>query len=100
MRQPPVTPFNVSNMSLTTDSADGYQVLQFSTVIPFVTNETGSDSYANSPGTYKIRYKQATGNALAALLALRQNAGATACWNFQFVDSSGRTTQPTVSYCR
>lgn len=100
MRQPPVTPFNVTNMTLTTDPTDEYQVLQFTSAIPFVTNETGSDSYANPPGTYKIRYKQVTGDALAALLALKQNSGATACWNFQFIDSSGKTTQPTVSYCR
>lgn len=100
MRQPPVTPFNVTNMTLTTDPTDGYQVLQFTSATPFVTNETGSDSYANSPGTYKIRYKQVTGDALAALLALKQNAGAAACWNFQFIDGTGKTTQPTVSYCR
>jgi len=100
MRQPPVTPFNVSNMTLTTDPTDGYQVLQFTSAIPFTTTETGSDSYSNPAGTYKIRYKQVTGDALAALLALKQNAGASACWNFQFVDSTGKTTQSTVSYCR
>ena len=100
MRQPPVTPFKVSNMTLTTDPTDGYKVLQFSSAIAFTTNETGSDSYANSPGTYQIRYKQVTGDALAAMLALKQNAGASACWNFQFADSTGKTTQPAVSYCR
>jgi uncharacterized protein (TIGR03437 family) len=100
MRQPPVTPFNVSNMTLTTDPTDGYQVLQFTSATPFTTTETGTDSYANSPGTYQIRYKQVTGDALTALLALKQNAGATACWNFEFVDSNGNTTQPSVSYCK
>jgi hypothetical protein len=100
MRQPPVTPFNVSNMTLTTDPTDGYQVLQFTSAIPFTTTETGTDSYANPPGTYQIRYKQVTGDALTALLALPQNAGATACWNFEFVDSNGKTTQPSVSYCK
>lgn len=99
-RQPPVTPFNVANMALTTDPSDGYQVLQFTSAITFDTTETGSDNYVNPPGTYQIRYKQVTGNALAALLAQQQNAGATACWNFQFTDSTGKTTQPTVSYCR
>jgi uncharacterized protein (TIGR03437 family) len=100
MRQPPVTPFDDSAMTLTTDPTDGYQVLQFTSALPFTTTETGSDSYTNSPGTYKIRYKQVTGSALAALLALQQNAGATVCWNFQFLNSSGATTQPTVSYCK
>jgi uncharacterized protein (TIGR03437 family) len=100
LRQPPVTPFNNTAMTLTTDATDGYQVLQFTSAIPFTTTETGTDSYANKAGTYKIRYAQVTGGALASLLALKQNAGATACWNFQFVDSSGNTTQPTVSYCR
>ena len=100
LRQPPVTPFNNSGMTLTTDATDGYQVLQFTSAIPFRTNETGSDNYANSPGTYTIRYKQVTGADLAALLALRQNANATACWNFQFLNSSGAATQPSISYCK
>lgn len=100
MRQPPVTPFNDTNMTLTTDPTDGYQVLQFTSAVTFNTTETGSDSYTNSPGTYQIRYKQVTGAALAALLAQSQNAGATACWNFEFVDSSGNTTQPSISYCK
>ncbi len=100
IRQPPVTPFNVSNMTLTSDPTDGYQVLQFTSAIKFVTNETGSDSYSNNPGTYKIRYKQIFGTDLAAQLAQRQNANASACWNFQFVDSGGKATQPTVSYCK
>jgi uncharacterized protein (TIGR03437 family) len=99
-RQPPVTPFNNTAMTLTTDPTDGYQVLQFTSAIPFTTTETGTDSYTNKPGTYKIRYAEVTGTALAALLALKQNAGSTACWNFQFVDSSGNTTQPSVSYCK
>ena len=100
IRQPPVTPFSVSGMTLTTDSSDGYQVLQFSSAIPFTTSETGTDKYANAPGTYKIRYKQVTGSDLPGLLSQRQNANASACWNFQFADSGGRTTQPAVSYCK
>ena len=100
MRQPPVTPFNVSGMTLTTDPGDGYQVLQFTSAIRFTTNETGTDSYVNQPGTYKIRYKQVTGAELAALLALRQNANATTCWSFQFTNNGGDTTQPSISYCK
>ena len=100
LRQPPVTPFNVSGMTLTTDAVDGYQVLQFTSAIPFRSTETGTDSYSNSAGTYKIRYKQITGDDLTALLAQRQNASATSCWNFQFIDSRGSTTQPSISYCK
>ncbi len=100
MRQPPVTPFNDTNMTLTTDPTDGYQVLQFTTAAPFTATETGTDSYAYSAGTYKIRYAQVTGAALQTLLAMPQNSGATACWNFEFQDSTGKTTQPTVSYCK
>jgi uncharacterized protein (TIGR03437 family) len=100
MRQPPVVPFNNTGMTLSTDPSDGYQVLQFTSARMFTTNETGSDSYVNPPGTYKIRYKQLTGEALAAALAAQRNTAATACWNFQFVDSNGKTTQPTVSYCK
>jgi hypothetical protein len=100
MRQPPVTPFVDTNMTLTTDASDGYQVLQFTSATPFTATETGADGYANPPGTYQIRYKEVTGSDLASLLALKQNANATACWNFQFVDSSGKTTQPSVTYCK
>jgi hypothetical protein len=100
MRPPPVTPFPVSGMTLTTDSVDGYQVLQFTSAVSFATTETGTDQYPNSPGTYRIRYKAVTGPALATLLALPQNTGKTVCWNFQFVSAGGTTTQPTTSYCK
>jgi phosphatidylethanolamine-binding protein (PEBP) family uncharacterized protein len=100
MRQPPVTPFNNTAMTLTTDPSDGYQVLQFTSPVSFNSTETGTDSYANAPGTYKIRFKQVTGTALATLLSQSQNKGATACWNFEFQNSSGTTTQPSVSYCK
>ena len=100
LRQPPVTPFPNSSMTLGTDATDGYQVLQFTAARAFTTTETGSDSYANAAGTYRIRYRPVTGPALSALLTLNQNVGKTACWNFQFSNSSGLTTQPTISYCR
>jgi phosphatidylethanolamine-binding protein (PEBP) family uncharacterized protein len=100
MRQPPVTPFAVSGMTLTTDAADGYQVLQFSSARSFTTTETGSDSYVNAAGTYRVRYKRATGAALEALLALPPNRGKSACWDFQFTSGAGAPTQPAVSYCR
>jgi hypothetical protein len=98
VRKDPVTPFAVSGMSLSTDATDGYQVLQFSSARSFTTTATGSDSYVNSPGTYKVRYKSITGSALAALLTTQ--VGKTACWNFQFTNGAGSTTQPSQSYCR
>ncbi len=100
IRQPPVTPFPVSAMTLTTDAGDGYQVLQFSAARAFTSTETGTDSYANAAGSYRIRFKRVTGSALTTLLASGQNANKSACWNFQFTNTGGSTTQPTVSYCR
>lgn len=100
MRQPPVTPFGVSGMSLSTDAVDGYQVLQFTSTQSFTTTSTETDSILNTAGTYKIRYTAVTGSALSALLALKANAGKTACWNFQFTSGAGNTTQPSTNYCR
>ena len=100
LRQPPVTPFAVSGMTLSTDTSDGYQVLQFTSARAFTSTETGSDSYANTAGSYRIRYKGLTGTALSAALALPANSGKTACWNFQFTTSSGASSQPSLSYCR
>ncbi len=100
LRQPPVRPFGVSAMTLTTDATDGYQVLQFQSDRPFTSTETGTDSYDQPAGTHRIRYKPVTGAALAALLATGQHAGKSACWNFQFSDATGGTTQPAISYCR
>jgi phosphatidylethanolamine-binding protein (PEBP) family uncharacterized protein len=100
LRQPPVTPFAVSAMTLVTDASDGYQVLQFSAARSFISTETGSDSYNNAAGTYRIRFKPVTGAALTALLASNQNTGKSACWYFQFNNLAGVTTQPPISYCR
>ncbi len=99
-RVPPVTPFPVTGMTLTTDAIDGFQVLQFSANRSFQTTETGSDSYANAAGSYRIRYKAITGTALTTLLAQTANANKTECWTFQFTTSSGTLTQPTIAYCR
>ena len=100
LRQSPVTPFAVSNMTLTTDGTDGYEVLQFTSNNPFTTNETGTDSYANAAGTYRIRYKAVTGTSLTDLLAQNANAGKSSCWNFQFLNAAGATSQPSINYCR
>ena len=100
LRKPPVTPFPVTNMTLATASADGYQVLQFTSAGSFTSTETGTDSYANAAGSYRIRYKPVTGTELATLLALSANSGKTACWNFQFTSAAAATTQPAISYCR
>jgi phosphatidylethanolamine-binding protein (PEBP) family uncharacterized protein len=99
MRQPPVTPFNNTAMTLTTAS-DGYQVLQFTSPLAFTATETGSDSYVYAAGSYRIRFKQVTGTALDTLLAQPANGGKTACYNFEFTDTNGNTTQPTVTYCK
>ncbi len=99
-RQPPVTPFGVSSMTLATDAADGYSVLQFTSSLAFTTTETGNDSYVNAPGTYRIRYLRVTGDALATLLATSENSGKTACWTFQFLNSADTASQPSTSYCR
>ena len=66
----------------------------------FVTNEIGSDSYSNSAGTYKIRYKALSGSDLATALATAKNAGKSMCWAFQFQNGAGTTTQPNIAYCR
>jgi phosphatidylethanolamine-binding protein (PEBP) family uncharacterized protein len=98
LRQPPVIPFAVTNMTLTTDTSDGYQVLQFNSSRSFTTTASGSDSYVNAPGTHNIRYKPVTGSALTTLLA--SNPGKTACWNFQFTNNAGSATPAALSYCR
>ena len=100
IRQPPVTPFAVSAMTLTTDAGDGYQEVQFTSARSFVSTQTGTDSSTNSAGTYKIRYKSVTGAALTTLLATAQNSNKSACWNFQFTNGASVQTQPTISYCR
>ena len=100
IRQPPVTPFAVSAMTLATDASDGYQVLQFSAARAFTSTETGADSYANPAGSYRIRFKPVTGAALTVLLTTAANSGKSACWNFQFNTTAGATTQPAISYCR
>ena len=71
---------------------------KFTSAQSFTTTETGSDSYANPPGVYKVRYKSVTGTELATLLAA--NSSKTACWRFQFTSGAGATTQPTLTYCR
>jgi hypothetical protein len=100
MRQPPVTPFGVSNMSLSTDTADSYQVLEFTTEKSFVSTETGKDAYTNSAGTYKIRYKALADVELQTALAKVENKGKTLCWAFQFKNAAGAVSQPDVIYCK
>ena len=100
MRQPPVTPFNVSAMTLSSDPASGAQVLQFTSSRSFTTTETGTDSYVNPAGTYRIRYQPITGAELEVLLAQNANKGKSACWRFEFTTAAGTATQPTTSYCR
>jgi hypothetical protein len=100
IRQPPVTPFGVSNMTLSTDSSDAYQVLEFTSDKSFTSTQTGKDSYANSPGTYKIRYKALADSDLEMALAKTENKGKSSCWAFQFKNSTGASNQPDVIYCK
>ncbi len=100
IRHPPVRPFAVSAMTLATDAADGWQVLRFQSDRPFTSTGTGTDSHDNAAGSYRIRYQAVTGSELATLLAQRQHAGKSQCWNFQFTTDAGLTSQPAVSYCR
>ena len=98
IRRPPVTPFPVSNVALTLDAADGYQVMKFTSNQNFVTTSTGTDSYANAAGGYNIRFKQLSGTELNT--ALTSNSGKTACWTFKFTTAAGASTQPNTTYCR
>ena len=100
LRKPPVTPFTATVAAVTLDATDGYQVMSFSSNMPFTTTVTGSDSYANTKGAYSIRYKQLSGTELSTALA--SNSGKTACWTFKFNATAGVTTpaQPSTTYCR
>jgi len=78
LRQPPVTPFSVTNMSLSVDASDPsnlFQVLSFSSARSFVTTESGSDSYSNAAGNYLIRFQQLSGDALMSALAQNGECG-------------------------
>ena len=100
MRQPPVTPFAVSGMTLRTDTTTGQQVLRFSTTRSFTTNETGQDSYANAPGTYQIRWRSLKGDELESALSQTANKNKLACWAFEFRQDAGAQSQPPITYCR
>ena len=100
MRQPPVTPFAVSGMTLRSDTSTGQQVLRFSSARTFVTTSNGQDSYNNLPGSYQIRYRQLKGDTLEAALALPANRNRSACWEFDFRTEAGASSQPLVTYCR
>lgn len=80
-------------------TCDGYQILQFSAARAFIRTETGADSYANPAGRFRIRirFMPVTVSALTARLAAGANSGKSACWNFQFNNTAGVTTQPAVS---
>ena len=93
-----MTPFPVASVALSLDAADSYQVMSFASNQSFTTTATGSDNYANSAGSYNIRFKQLVGTDLTTALA--SNAGKTACWTFKFTTSAGVTTQPNTIYCR
>ncbi len=99
IRQPPVTPFAVSNMSLS-GPLDGLQTLLFSSSQSFTTTATGSDSVVNKAGSYQIRYAPLSGADLLASLALNANKGKSSCWRFEFLTAAGATSQTAQVYCR
>jgi len=99
IRQPPVTPFAVSNMSLS-GAVDGLQTLLFSSSQSFTTTATGSDSVVNQAGSYQIRYAPLSGADLLASLALNANKGKSSCWRFEFLTAAGATSQTAQVYCR
>ncbi len=99
IRQPPVTPFAVSNMSLS-GAVDGLQTLLFSSSQSFTTTATGSDSVVNKAGSYQIRYAPLSGADLLASLALNANKGKSSCWRFEFLTAAGATSQTAQVYCR
>jgi phosphatidylethanolamine-binding protein (PEBP) family uncharacterized protein len=99
IRQPPVTPFGVTGMSLT-GAVDGSQTLQFTTAQSFTTTATGADTVMNKAGAYQIRYASMGGAELLAALALNANKGKSNCWRFEFLTNAGATSQPTQVYCR
>jgi phosphatidylethanolamine-binding protein (PEBP) family uncharacterized protein len=96
IRTPPVTPFSVSAMSLSSDANTGQQVLQWTSANSFTTSD--GSSYNNPAGTYQIRYVALSGAALESALSSR--AGKTACWRFEFTNSIQVSSQPTAVYCR
>lgn len=100
MRQPPVQPFAVSNMTLRSEAPMGQQVLRFTSARIFTTNETGQDSYVNQPGQYQIRWRALKGDELEAALAQGNNRTRQSCWAFEFKTENGSTTQPSITYCR
>ncbi len=96
IRTPPVTPFSVSSMSLSSSPTTGQKTLEWSSSSSFTT--TDGASYTNPPGTYQIRYVALSGAELEAALSGR--VGKTACWRFQFTNSSQANSQPSAVYCR
>jgi phosphatidylethanolamine-binding protein (PEBP) family uncharacterized protein len=103
IRVPPVNPLPAdTNMSLGVNS-QGFFVLSFSTNTTFNTTPNNSSSYStvNLPGSYQVLYRQINGAALGVVLALAENKGKTACWEFQFLNSSTNSaSQPSMNFCK
>jgi hypothetical protein len=96
IRNDPVKPFSVSNMTLTTDS--GYSVLTFTSAATFNTRvDNTTYSISNSQGVNTIKYKQLTGTDLTTALAITANVGKTSCWQFLFPNAASSTT---IVFCR
>jgi hypothetical protein len=98
LRQAPVTPFSVSNMTLVLNDSSGYNILTFTSANTFLTTiDSSAASLSNSAGVNTIKYKQLTGTDLATAIA-SSNAftGKTSCWAFIF----SRASSTTVYYCK
>ncbi len=96
LRNDPVTPFTVSNMTLTTDSS-GYSVLQFTSANTFMSRVSNSAfNISNSAGVNQIKYKQLTGTDLTTALASAA-PDKTKCWNFQFPQAASSTN---INFCK
>lgn len=88
LRNPPVTPFTVSNMTLTLASdSSAYNVLQFTSASTFLSSvDNSTASISNSAGVNQIKYRQLTGTELTTALA--SNSGKTSCWQFLFPNAA------------
>lgn len=104
LRKPPVDPLpKVSNMTLSSNNTSGYTLLEFTSASTFNTTPDNSSTYStvNPSGTYQIQYKSIAGSALTEILALTQNKGKTACWEFQFLNKTlSKSSQPTEYFCK
>jgi hypothetical protein len=99
IRQPPVTPFQVSAMTLAR-SADGVSSLRYTTARSYALALDAQTAVTQPAGAQTVRYRELSGQDLAVALARPANLGRTLCWRFEFqAEASGSVVQ-TADYCR